>query len=59
MSDACGFAVPRLDLVQERDVLDVSHATKGPAKLSEYQATRNAASIDGLPGLPVPTSAQA
>ncbi len=54
VSDACGYAVPKLGLVEERGILDASARTKGPEKLAAYRATRNAASVDGLPGLPVP-----
>jgi predicted pyridoxine 5'-phosphate oxidase superfamily flavin-nucleotide-binding protein len=53
VSDACGYAVPRMEIVEERDVLDAWAQTRGPEKLAVYQETRNAASVDGLPGLPV------
>jgi len=58
ISDSCGYAVPRLDYVQDRDVLDLDAAKKGPDKLAAYRAQRNAVSIDNLPGLP-PTVAAA
>jgi Pyridoxamine 5'-phosphate oxidase len=53
ISDSCGYAVPRLDYVQDRDVLDLDAAKKGPDKVAAYQAERNATSLDSLPGLPV------
>lgn len=53
VSDACGYAVPRMDLVAEREILDAWAETRGPEKLAAYHATRNATSLDGLPGLPV------
>jgi predicted pyridoxine 5'-phosphate oxidase superfamily flavin-nucleotide-binding protein len=49
VSDSCGYAVPRMALVEERDVLDSWSRTRGPEKLVEYRATRNAVSLDGLP----------
>ncbi|MGH3793843.1 MAG: pyridoxamine 5'-phosphate oxidase family protein [Pseudonocardiaceae bacterium] len=51
ISDSCGYSVPLMDLRAERDVLDSWSANKGPAGLARYQAERNAASLDGLPGL--------
>ena len=53
VADACGFAVPKMALVQERDTLDSSAKTRGPEKLRRYRAERNATSLDGLPALPV------
>jgi len=53
ISDSCGYAVPRLDYVQDRDVLDLDAMKKGPDKLAAYRAERNATSIDNLPGLPL------
>ncbi|HUR51454.1 MAG TPA: pyridoxamine 5'-phosphate oxidase family protein [Mycobacteriales bacterium] len=51
ISDSCGFGVPVMDLVQERDQLDRSAAHKGPEGVATYIAERNAVSLDGLPGL--------
>jgi hypothetical protein len=53
IADSCGYAVPRLDYVDDRDVLDLHNAKQGPEKLVTYRATRNAESLDGLPGLPL------
>ncbi|MGF7239226.1 MAG: pyridoxamine 5'-phosphate oxidase family protein [Frankia sp.] len=49
ISDSCGYSVPRLALVGERDILDQSNERKGPEKLRHYRAGKNALSIDGLP----------
>ncbi len=49
ISDSCGYSVPRLAMVEERDVLDRSNERRGPEKLRHYRARKNAASIDGLP----------
>jgi predicted pyridoxine 5'-phosphate oxidase superfamily flavin-nucleotide-binding protein len=54
VSDACGYAVPTMELVEERGILDAWADTRGPDKLATYHATRNATSVDGLPGLPAP-----
>lgn len=51
VSDSCGYAVPRLEFVDERDILTLSAAKKGPQRLASYRAAKNAASIDGLPAL--------
>jgi hypothetical protein len=51
VSDSCGFAVPRMDLVQERNVLDRALARKSAESLVAYHRTRNGQSLDGLPGL--------
>ena len=53
ISDSCGYAVPRLGYVEDREVLDLDASKKGPEKLAAYRAERNATSLDGLPGLPV------
>ncbi|MDQ6617944.1 MAG: pyridoxamine 5'-phosphate oxidase family protein [Actinomycetota bacterium] len=52
VSDSCGFGVPLMDLVGQRPTLPDWAARKGPAGIAAYQATRNRASVDGLPGLP-------
>jgi hypothetical protein len=52
VSDSCGYGVPVMDLVGERDLLRLHAEHKGPDGMAEYRATVNAASIDGLPGLP-------
>lgn len=51
LSDSCGYGVPLMTLLGERTQMDDWAAHKGPDGIAEYQATRNAASIDGLPGL--------
>lgn len=56
ISDSCGFAVPRMDFVESRQVLTQWAEVKGPEALAEYRATRNTHSIDGLPGVHVPGS---
>jgi hypothetical protein len=59
IADACGFAVPYYDLVDERPVLDAHHA-KAPDKAYVRLVERNRRSIDGLPALepdhPLPRS---
>ena len=51
ISDSCGFSVPLLDFVADRDVLDRSHSRRDPDYFENYWHTRNADSIDGLPAL--------
>ena len=59
VSDSCGFGVPVMEVVEERDLLRPSAEKRGPAVLAEYRATRNAVSLDGLPGMPAVPSPQA
>lgn len=51
VSDSCGFAVPVMELVAERDVLDLANARKGEEALATYRAEKNRVSIDGLPAV--------
>lgn len=52
IADSCGYGVPRLRFEAERDQLDRWAERKGPGGIARYQASKNARSIDGLPGLP-------
>jgi hypothetical protein len=58
VSDSCGFAVPLMDLREDRDVLDRSQQRRDDAYFETYWRERNARSIDGLPALP-PAAEQA
>ncbi|MBW3574892.1 MAG: pyridoxamine 5'-phosphate oxidase family protein [Actinobacteria bacterium] len=51
VSTSCGYGVPLLSFQGHRDQLVAWAERKGPAGVAAYQAQRNAASIDGLPGL--------
>ncbi len=53
VADSCGYSVPRLDFVADRDILDL-HQVKKPDEYYEREAAlqRNGESIDGLPALP-------
>ena len=50
VADSCGYGVPRMELVEQRERLLTSLASKGDDGLAAYRAERNATSIDGLPG---------
>jgi Pyridoxamine 5'-phosphate oxidase len=54
IADSCGFVVPRMDLVAERDQLmrwgEQQQAKNGDHWKERYVAVNNAQSIDGLPG---------
>src|SRR5262245_54689581 len=50
-SDSCGYAVPLYSYEGERTALGAWAEKKGPEGLVAYQRDKNAASIDGLPGL--------
>jgi hypothetical protein len=51
VSTSCGYAVPLLDFVRERDQLDRWAQKKGTDGLVSYRHQKNRASIDGLPAL--------
>jgi hypothetical protein len=55
VADSCGFVVPRMDYVGERDQLyrfaDNRIRKLGPDAVLEYVSSNNAESIDGLTGL--------
>jgi hypothetical protein len=51
ISSSCGFAVPFMELVGDRETLSQWSDRKSPEDLAAYQGEKNAVSIDGLPGL--------
>lgn len=55
ISDSCGYGVPRMDYVGERDTLVRLAESRGEDGLARYRAEKNAASLDGLPGLASPS----
>jgi hypothetical protein len=52
VSDSCGYGVPVMQVVGERDLLRLGAEKRGPDGMAAYRAERNATSIEGLPGLP-------
>ena len=50
-SDSCGWGVPQMDFVADRDIIRPWAEKKGPDGLETYRAQKNARSLDGLPGL--------
>lgn len=51
VAESCGYGVPLMSFVRERDTLRRWAEQKGADGVASYQAEHNAASIDGLPGL--------
>ena len=51
ISDSCGYGVPLMRFERERDQLPKWADRKGPDGVAEYQRTKNATSLDGLPGV--------
>ncbi|KQR10522.1 pyridoxamine 5'-phosphate oxidase family protein [Cellulomonas sp. Leaf334] len=49
VSDSCGYAVPRMELVGERDLLPQHMERKGLDGQADYRRLKNRVSIDGLP----------
>lgn len=54
VSDSCGYAVPYLDYVGEREQLVGNMERRGPEKIAAYRREKNARSIDGLPAFDEP-----
>jgi hypothetical protein len=51
VTTSCGYAVPLMDLVDDRTRLIEWADKKGPDGLEAYWGTKNASSIDGLPSI--------
>jgi hypothetical protein len=51
IADSCGYAVPQMDYVADRELLDLVSKKEGPKGLAAYRAEHNAVSLEGLPGL--------
>lgn len=51
IADSCGYGVPEYEFAGERDLLPKWAEKKGPEAVAAYRAERNAASLDGLPGI--------
>src|SRR5262245_33097325 len=50
-SESCGYGVPLYGYEGERTAMAAWAEKKGPEGLAKYQREKNAASLDGLPGL--------
>jgi hypothetical protein len=53
VSDSCGYAVPLMDLREDRDLLDRHQERRDEGYFDNYWRTKNATSIDGLAALPL------
>lgn len=53
ISDSCGYGVPFMTFEGHRETLDQWAERKGPDGIQAYWSEKNAASVDGLPGLGV------
>jgi Pyridoxamine 5'-phosphate oxidase len=51
ISDACGWGVPQMDFVADRDIMGPWAQKKGTEGLELYREQKNSVSIDGLPAL--------
>ena len=50
VADSCGYGVPHMAFVGQRDRLLTWAQSRGDARLRDYRAERNTTSVDGLPG---------
>lgn len=57
VATSCGYAVPLMEFVGERDTLHRWADAKTDHELAAYRERKNAVSIDGLPAYPVDTPA--
>jgi len=53
VQDSCGYAVPRMDFVEDRSRLGAWVDHRSDDEIAAYWAEKNATSIDGLPALDV------
>jgi hypothetical protein len=53
VSDSCGYAVPLMDLREDRDLLDRHQERRDDEYFDTYWRTKNATSIDGLEAVPL------
>ncbi len=51
IADSCGYAVPVMELADERDLLTPWADKKTLEELAQYRVEKNSVSIDGLPAL--------
>jgi Pyridoxamine 5'-phosphate oxidase len=51
VADSCGFGVPRMALVEERETMDAVWGRRDDDRIAAYRAAKNTTSLDGLPGL--------
>jgi len=51
VTTSCGYAVPLMDLIDDRERLIEWANAKGDDGLAAYRESKNTVSIDGLPGL--------
>jgi Pyridoxamine 5'-phosphate oxidase len=51
IADSCGYAVPVMELTEERDLLLNWAGRKSADQLEAYRAEKNTVSIDGLPAI--------
>ena len=51
VSSSCGFGVPLMEYVGDRETMATWTATKSDDVLADYVAEKNATSIDGLPAI--------
>ena len=52
VSDSCGYGVPAMEFVRERENLPLDHSKRGADGLETYRQDNNTVSLDGLPALP-------
>jgi len=51
VSESCGYSVPRMEFVEDRETLVRWAEKKSDEELVQYRRTKNQKSIEGLPAL--------
>jgi hypothetical protein len=58
VQDSCGFGVPKMEFIEDRNRMDTWAANRTDEDIAEYWIEKNAVSIDGLPALTPDTRRQ-
>jgi hypothetical protein len=51
VQDSCGFGVPKMEFIEDRNRMDTWAANRTDEDIAEYWVEKNSVSIDGLPAL--------
>jgi hypothetical protein len=51
VQDSCGFGVPKMEFIEDRNRMDTWAANRTDDDIAEYWIEKNSVSIDGLPAL--------
>ena len=58
IQDSCGYAVPKMNFIEDRTRIDTWVANRTDEAIAEYWHEKNTVSIDGLPALDIASPSQ-